>query len=305
MEKLEFRRQVRLMGSAFEFVVVDTEACGILEEGIAEVKRIESLLTEFDSTSETSRINHAAGVSPVRVVNEVYALIERCQHISGITQGAFDITAAALKKIYNFNAIGSLPPMSLIKETLEKVGYEKIQLLHNEQVFLPLSGMHVNFAAIGKGYAADCVKKLFQQKGIRSGVVSASGDLTAWGKRADGTSWRIGIANPNKTSGAIGWIPVDNMSVATSGNYEQYFVVNGKTYSHNINPRNGLPVTGIKSTTVVSAKAELSDALATAVTVMGSDVGLHFVNQLPNVHCLIIDEDDRVHTSRHLKLHSF
>lgn len=301
----EHRKQARLMGSAFEFVTV-TEADAPddhLDTAIAEVRRMEALLTEFSDTSHTARLNQAAGIHAVDVDPEVYALLYRCREIARLTQGAFDITAGVLKKLYDFrHAPATLPGRAAIDAALQRVGWDKIVLTPPGQGYLSVPGMHIGFGAIGKGYAADKVKHVLQQKGVRSGVINASGDLTAWGTRPDGTPWKVGIADPDAPDRVMGWIPVQQASVATSGNYEQYVEINGTRYSHNIDPKTGLPVRGVKSATVVSPSAELSDALATAVTVMGPAVGLHFIDQLPNTHCLIIDDQNRLHTSRHLSI---
>ena len=299
----ETRRQVRLMGSDFEFVIVDEEPEMALNNAIDEVKRIELLLTEFSETSQTSLINQHAGVQPVFVDEEVYRLIKRSKELSVLTQGAFDITCGPLKRLYNFKGeTFQFPDTASINNALGKIGADKIQLKEPNRVFLDKPGMHIAFGAIGKGYAADMVKRKLIEGGITSGVINASGDLTAFGRRMDGSMWRVGIADPNDPSRVLFWLPVENACVATSGNYEQYFEVNGIRYSHNIDPRTGLPVKGIKSVTIVSPSAELSDALATAVTVMGVDVGIHFIEQLPGTHCLIITDQNKIFTSRHLRI---
>jgi len=163
-------------------------------------------------------------------------------------------------------------------------------------------GMYISFAAIGKGYAADCVKKIWQKEGVKSGYINASGDLTAFGTKPDGSLWKMGITNPDNTKEILFYIPVSFASVATSGDYEQYFIYNGKRYSHNINPKTGLPLQGIKSVSVISPSAELSDALATAVSVMGRERGIDFINQLPNTHCVFITEDNQTFFSQKLDL---
>ncbi|HMG93499.1 MAG TPA: FAD:protein FMN transferase [Chryseolinea sp.] len=298
----ESRRHVRLMGSDFQFVIIDDEQDDALDEAIGEVKRIENLLTEFSDTSQTSLLNQNAGIRPVFVDDEVYRLIKRCKELSGLTQGAFDVTSGVLKRLYNFKGENfKLPDADAIAAALLRVGSEKIKLKEPNRVYLSEPGMHIGFGAIGKGYAADVVKRKLIERGINGGVINASGDLTVFGRRTDGSLWKVGIADPNDPSRVVAWLPVENASVATSGNYEQYFERDGIRYSHNIDPRTGKAVKGIKSVTVVSASAELSDALATAVTIMGVEVGLHFFEQLPGTHCLIITDEDRIFTSRHLR----
>jgi thiamine biosynthesis lipoprotein len=169
-------------------------------------------------------------------------------------------------------------------------------------VFLKERGMRIGFGAIGKGYAADRAKAVLVDKGIESGIVNAAGDLTVWGNQPNGEAWTIGIADPNYKSQAFSSFELNNMSVATSGNYEKYVVINGKKYSHTIDPRTGLPVTGIKSVTITSPKAELADAMATPVMIMGIKVGLDMINQVKGLGCIIVDEQNRIFTSKNITL---
>ncbi len=303
----EHRIQTKLMGSVFELIVAHSdagEAKHLLDIGIREITRIEDLLSEFRDNTITSNINRNAGIEPVTTNPEVYALIERCQKISALTRGAFDITVGPLKKLYRFkNTEFSFPDKQKISETLDNTGYHNIQLgPENQSVFLSKKNMSISFAAIGKGYAADCVKKLWLKHGVTSGMISASGDLCTIGSKADGSPWKIGIADPDHKDLMMFYIPVHHTSVATSGDYEQYFMHQGVRYSHNINPLSGWPVTGIKSVSVFSPGAELSDALATAVYIMGVDAGLYFINQLPDTHCLIIDDHNQTHHSKKIEI---
>lgn len=300
----EFRLVEKLMGSAFELIIRDTDktrAEALLLEGRDEIKRLENLLTEFDPLSCTSQLNANAGIRSVRVDAEVYQLIRRCISLSNLTQGAFDISVGPLKKLYNFkNENFIFPEKSAVKNALSCVGFRHVALLDDNHVFLKKKGMHISFAAVGKGYAADKVKKMWQEKGVSHGVINASGDLTVIGQKSDGRPWQIGIANPDETSEVLCYLPVENASVATSGDYEQFFMRGGTRYAHTIDPRTGKPVSGIKSVTVISPGAELCDALATAVFVMGIEVGIHFINQLPQTHCLIINDKNEVFHARNL-----
>lgn len=303
----EFTTRAKLMGSAFEFMVAVDDAMHdgeqLLQESIREVQRLEAMLTEFSDNSETTQINRHAGVQPVTVSQETYQLLERSIHISKLTGGTFDITSGNLKKIYNFKGQEFIfPSPDHIRQALSKTGYGKIKLTAPGSVYLSVKGMHIGFGAIGKGYAADRVKKILCEKGVQSGVIDAGGDLTAWGMRADGRPWKTGIADPDDPSRIVLWLPVNGLSVATSGNYIQYFDHEGTRYSHNINPLTGYPVKGIKSVTVISPGAELSDALATAVTVMGVRDGIQFINQLPATHCIIIDDHNKIYQSKNLQL---
>jgi FAD:protein FMN transferase len=301
----EFVRNEKLMGTAFSLgIIAKDEALANhwLKVGIDEVKRIENLLSEYLPTSTTSQINRNSYLKPLTIEKEIFELIERCLAISKLTKGDFDITVSPLKKLFTFkNDTFEMPDSSIIKETLNYIGYQKIILNRlNYSVALLHPKMKISFNAIGKGYASDRVKKLWIKKGITSGFINASGDLDAFGQKADGSPWKIGIANPANKNHALLYIPLFNASVATSGDYEQHFIWQGQRYSHNINPHTGIPLSGIKSVTVVSPNAELSDALATAVYVKGVEKGVDFINQLPQTHCVIINEKDQLFLSKYL-----
>jgi thiamine biosynthesis lipoprotein len=169
-------------------------------------------------------------------------------------------------------------------------------------VFLKEAGMRVGFGGIGKGYAAERAKAVLKAAGAASGIVNAAGDLTTWGTQPNGKPWTIGIADPNTKNDAFSSFNISNMAVATSGNYEKFVVIDGKKYSHTIDPKTGLPVSGIKSVTVICPNAELADAMATPVMVMGVRVGLHLINQMQHIACIIIDDKNTIHTSKNIRL---
>lgn len=293
------------MGSVFELIVItwnEKEANHFFQAGINEIRRIEDLLSEFKDTSEISLINRNAGIKPVRISDEVYSLLTRCKQIHKVTQGAFDITIGPLKELYNFrNQEFEFPTRDLIKKTLKLVDTGKMELNRNNSVFLPIKGIKISLAAIGKGYAADCAKKIWLAMNVKAGVINASGDLTIIGEKETNKPWVAGIPEPDNKEKMFCYIPLKNKAIATSGDYEQFFIRNGIRYSHTIDPKNGLPLTGIKSVSVVTKSGELCDALATAVYVMGKKVGLHFIDQVPNAYCLIIDENNNVSASKKLE----
>ncbi|MVT11009.1 FAD:protein FMN transferase [Chitinophaga tropicalis] len=300
--------QTRLMGSDFELIATgdnDAEITERLEQGVSEIQRIEAMLSVFNEQSVTSKLNARAGNLPVEVPAEVYELVKRCQHISNMSQGAFDISSGTLKQLFNFKYDHlAWPDQEAVDTALKNTGYRHILLQDNNHIRLEQPGMQIGFGAVGKGYAADRVKALWIAGGAKSGVINASGDLTAWGTQPDGSPWIVGIAHPDDTSRMLFWLPVKNASVATSGNYEQYVERDGIRYSHNIDPRTGWPVPFIKSVTVISRSAELSDALATAVTVMGVQAGIHFINQLPDAHCIVVDDKNNIFQSANIHINA-
>lgn len=293
------------MGCAFELGLLETDAVQaeeLLDLGIREIKRIELLFSEYLSDSVTTTINRYAGVRPLQVSDEVFGLIERALRISTITKGFFNPTVAPLKKLYRFvNTEENMPSPMQIRETLGKCNYNKVLLCNvDSSVFLAERGMQLSFNAIAKGYAADTVKRLWKNHGVTSGYINASGDLSAFGRNAKNALWSIGIADPDDPGKMLFRVPLMDAAVATSGDYEQHFTHDNKRYSHNINPITGLPVSGLKSVTVFSPCAELSDALATGLSAMGVNRGLNFVNQLPHTHAIFINSLNEVYLSKNL-----
>jgi len=296
------------MGNQFEFTLIDeneNNANETFEIAIQEIKRIETLLTTFSDTSITFKINENAGLSPVIVDDEVFQLIKRCQFISKITQGAFDISYGSLdKRFWNFDLnMTSLPDPKMAKKAVELINYENIILDETHKtVFLKKKGMRIGFGGIGKGYAAEMAKKKLIENNVLNGIVNASGDLTAWGFQENGEAWTIGVADPNQRKSIFSTFKITNKAVATSGNYEKFITINNKRYSHTIDPKTGYPISGIKSVTILAENAEIADALATPVTVMGIEVGMNFINQLKTIGCIIIDDNDKSYFSNNITI---
>ncbi len=295
-------RSMKLMGSRFEITVVaPNEEIGYIniEEAAAEITRIEKMISSWDAESETSAINKNAGIKPVKVSMELFKLIERSKQISEITDGAFDISYASMDNVWKFDGTMKYPPTETeIKRSIAKIGHKKIILDADEHtVFLRQKGMKIGFGAIGKGYAADRAKQLLVSKKVRAGIINASGDLTTWGTKASGEKWLIGIANPLSKDKIFSWLPVVESSVATSGNYEKYVTFRGQKYSHIIDPRTGYPSKGINSVSIFSKSAELCDALATSVFIMGRDAGMALINQLRGTEVIIVDSANKIHKS--------
>jgi thiamine biosynthesis lipoprotein len=305
---MQFKKNIRLMGNQFEFTLIDENENNTnetFEIAIQEIKRIETLLTTFSDTSITYKINENAGVSPVIVDDEVFQLIKRCQFISKITQGAFDISYGSLdKRFWNFDLnMTSLPDPKVAKKAVELINYENILLNETDKtVFLKNKGMRIGFGGIGKGYAAEMAKKKLIENNVLNGIVNASGDLTAWGFQENGEAWTIGVADPNQRTSIFSTFKITNKAVATSGNYEKFITINNKRYSHTIDPKTGYPISGIKSVTILAENAEIADALATPVTVMGIEVGMNFINQLKTIGCIIIDDNDKSYFSNNITI---
>lgn len=295
------------MGSRFDITVVAnniTQGNQYIDWAIEEINRVERTISSWEKQSETSKIIRNAGIQPVKPSKELYDLIARAIKISELTNGAFDITYASMDKVWEYDgSMTQLPTSNEIAKSVAKVGFTNVIIDHSAHtIFLKNKGMRIGFGAIGKGYAADKAKELLIKKGVEAGIINASGDLTTWGTQPDGSLWMIGITNPLNRDKVFSWFPLDNNAVVTSGNYEKYVEFNGKRYTHIIDPRTGWPVTGLTSATVFAPSAELADALATSIFVMGINTGIDFINQLPGVECVIVDDQGKIHKSKNIKL---
>lgn len=305
-----FKRVLKLMGNRFEISVVappeeEAWANSCIDAAVEEIQRIENLLTTFHESSQTNYINQNAGIAPVKVDKEIVDLIIRSKKISDITQGSFDISYGSIdKRLWNFDKnMDSLPDEATAKRLVKLINYQHVIVdKESNTVFLKDAGMRIGFGGIGKGYAAERAKLILKQKGVVSGIVNAAGDLTAWGHQPDGKPWTIGIASPDEIHTPFSWLNITDMAVATSGNYEKFVVIGNKKYSHTIDPKTGLPVHGIKSVTIISPNAEIADAMATPVMIMGIKAGLHMINQVKGIACIIIDEQDNLYTSANINI---
>jgi thiamine biosynthesis lipoprotein len=303
----EYQRTLKLMGSRFDITVVAKDSLAgeaYIDMAVAKIEEIERLISSWDPHSQTSAINRMAGINPVKVHPELFHLVERAIRISKLTDGAFDISYASMDKIWKFDgSMTTMPSAESIKASVAKVGYENIILNKSDtSVFLKTPGMKIGFGAIGKGYAADKAKELLMAQGVTAGIINASGDMNTWGKQANGEEWKVAITNPLNKNRVFAILPIRNSAVVTSGNYEKYVNFEGVRYTHIIDPRSGYPSSGISSVTVFAPKAELADALATSVFVMGPEVGLDRINQLPQIECIIIDAEGNIFTSQNIEI---
>ena len=301
------KRDFTLMGCDFSISVVQKDSAlaqNDIQVAVNEMRRIEKLISSWDSASQTSLINKHAGIKPIKVDLELFALIERAINLSQLTDGAFDISYASMDRIWKFDgSMKEFPSEIKIKKSIKKVGFQNIMLdRENLTVFLTKKGMKIGFGAIGKGYAADKAKQLLIKKGVKAGIVNASGDMVCWGKKSENKNWEIAITNPFDKNKAFATLPLNNQAVVTSGNYEKFIKFEGKRYTHIINPKTGYPAEGIVSVTVFAPNTELADALATSIFVLGKEVGMDRINQLPKIECIIIDDKGNITKSKNIEI---
>jgi thiamine biosynthesis lipoprotein len=297
------KRTTLLMGGRFDITIVAKDSLTAeqnIDEVIAEITRIEYLISDWKPTTQISEVNQNAGIRPVKVDREVFELTQRAIHFSEITNGGFDISFAAMDRIWKFDgSMTEMPSAEAIKKSVEKVGYKNIVLDSVQStIFLKMKGMKIGFGALGEGYATNKCKEMMLAKGIKSGIVNGSGDMSCWGKQPSGKDWKIGITNPFDTDKLIAIVPINNGAVTTSGNYEKFVVLDGKRYSHIINPATGYPVAGLSSVTVLGPNAETANGLSTSLMVLGKTAGLNLLSKFPDYSCVMITDNGKVVKSK-------
>lgn len=300
------KRTTLLMGGRFDISIVAKDSL-LAEQNIdiviAEISRIENLISDWKPTSQVSEVNQNAGIRPVKVDREVFELTQRAIRFSEITNGGFDISFAAMDKIWKFDgSMTEMPSAEAIKKSVEKVGYKNIVLDSlNSTIFLKLKGMKIGFGALGEGYATNKCRSMMLTKGIEAGIINGSGDMSTWGKQPNGKPWKIGITNPFDTDKLVVVVPINNGAVTTSGSYEKFVVFDGKRYSHIINPATGYPATGLCSVTVLGPNAETANGLSTSLMVLGKTQGLLLLEKFPDYSCLMITDTGKVVKSKNFK----
>ena len=304
------KRTTMLMGGRFDISIVAQDSVtaeNSIDEIIAEITRIENLISDWKPTSQVSEVNQNAGIRPVKVDKEVFELTQRALHFSEITNGAFDISFAAMDRIWKFDgSMTEMPSAEAIKKSVEKVGYKNI-ILDNTQstIFLKLKGMKIGFGALGEGYATNKCKDLMLSKGIKAGIVNATGDMTVWGKQPSGKDWNIGMTNPFHTDKVFAVVPLHDGAVTTSGSYEKFVILDGKRYSHIINPATGYPSTGLCSVSVFGPNAETANGFSTSIMVLGKEAGISLINKYPEYRWIMITDKGKIIKSKNFNKTKF
>lgn len=304
------KRTTLLMGGRFDITIVAQDSLSAeqnIDLVIAEITRIENLISDWKPTSQVSEVNQNAGIRAVKVDREVFELTQRAIRFSEITNGGFDISFAAMDRIWKFDgSMTEMPSAEAIKKSVEKVGYKNIVLDSVQStIFLKLKGMKIGFGALGEGYATDKCRKMMLDKGIQAGIINGSGDMSTWGKQPNGKPWNIGITNPFDTEKLVIVVPINNGAVTTSGSYEKFVVFDGKRYSHIINPATGMPATGLCSVTVFGPNAETANGLSTSLMVLGKKAGLDLLNKYPDYSCVMITDNGKIIKSKNFRIKKF
>lgn len=298
--QVQIRRAMTLMGSQFEITLVDQDssiANSRIDQAVAEIERIENLISEWRSHTQIAEVNRNAGIKAVQVDREVLELTQRALYFSKISDGAFDISIAALDKVWRFDgSMEEKPSEAEIQKSIAHVGYQYIEIdsVHST-IFLRKPNMKIGFGSIGKGYAADRGRQLMQDLGVQAGMINASGDIASWGQQVNGKAWSIGVLNPFRSHKMIKVLKFHEHAVATSGSYEKYVEFDDVRYSHIIDPKTGYPATGVVSVTVYGPSAEFANGLSTSMMVLGVKEGRKLAKQFPKYKFIIIADNKRIY----------
>lgn len=269
-----------------------------------ELNRLEQLMTTWRDDSEVSRINQNAGMKPVVVSEDTFSVLQTAQQASRLSGGAFDVTYYALHGLWKFDddLEARVPDAKVLADRLGKVNYRKLILDANRKTaFLSESGMALGVGGIGKGYAVDRVAEVMKRAGFANVIVQAGGDLLCAGSKG-GAPWMAGIRDPRgESSDVLATLALSDHAFSTAGDYERFFILDGRRYHHIIDIKTGYPATRSRSVTVYAKTALWADALDDAVFVMGWQKGIKLVDSLPDVGAVIVDAHGKVHVSRLLK----
>jgi thiamine biosynthesis lipoprotein len=285
------------MGTVVEITLVgeDEEAANKATlQSFQEIKRIEHLMSPWIDSSDVTRINQSAGKEWVKVSQETLRVIKKAREISELSEGGFDITVGPLTQLWRVAREKGIPPSAdELKKKLDLVNFRNVMIDQGEKVFLKKRGMSIDLGGIAKGYAVDRAFEVLRTLGYKNLIVNAGGDLRVGGSKLD-QPWSIGIQDPRSSEKIMATVTISDSAIATSGDYEKFFIYQGKRYHHIFNPKDGLPSDGCQSVTIICKEGMVADALATAVFVLGPEKGYVLCQKLKGVDCLIVDKEGKI-----------
>ncbi len=293
------------MGTLFDLTVSNRDveqARKAIDKAFDEIQRIEGFTSNFSSKSEVSKINQNTGKQAYPVSKELFTLLQKAIQYSELTNGTFDITIGTIQELWKFeDEKGTVPPQKTLTQLLPLVDYKNILLKENYQVRLKKRGMKLDLGAIAKGYAVDRGIETLQKYNIYNAILNGGGDLRSIGEKSPGVPWKIGVRHSRKPASIIASLDGKNNAIATSGDYQKYFVKDGIRYHHILDPKTGTQAQGVQSVTIIAKEAMLADAMATAVFVMGAEQGMKFLESQNQLKGIIITADGENIISSNLK----
>jgi thiamine biosynthesis lipoprotein len=296
----------RLHFVAFTGAKADQERTrAAIDRAIAEIHRLEALMTTWRDDSEIAHINQNAGKAPVKVGPETARVIDESLWISKKSGGVFDITFEVMHGLWRFDhdADPHPPRAEEVAERRKLIDYRRIVRDQKmETVFLEKAGVKISLGGIAKGFAIDRAAEVLIAEGVEDFLAQAGGDLYVHGRKADGVPWIAGVRDPRGEAGVyFAEMPVTDHAFSTAGDYERSYVIAGKRFHHIIDPRTGYPATACRSVTIWAKDALTADALDDAVFILGPKQGLDLVESIDDAGAIIVDADNRVWISRRLE----
>jgi len=301
-----YKKTMPLMDTVVSISVV-SDAKDAAEKAIdasfEKIDRFGNLINFYAENSELSEINRNAGIQKIKVSPETLDLIEKAVAVSEKSGGAFDPTIGPVVKLYDFMN-KKKPTHDEVGSALRLVNYRDVMIdKTGKTVFLKKGGMMLDLGGIAKGYAADLAVASLIRSGIRAGLVSIAGDIRTFGLKPDKKPWAIGIKNPRQTSEKdelIATIGLSDKAISTSGDYERYFMEDGKRLHHLLDPKTGYPATACRSVSIVTDRAVNTDAFSTAVFILGPEKGMTLAREL-GMGAVIIDSSGTRYLTDNIK----
>jgi thiamine biosynthesis lipoprotein len=297
------KREEAIMGTAISVEVwSDRRAAGevAITAVMAEMHRIDRAMSPHKAESELSRINRGAASVPVAVSDEMMRLLGRADAFAQLTGGAFDITYAAIGQLYDYRR-RIRPSEEALAQARAAVGYRNLILdPRSRTVRFARTGMRIDLGGFAKGHAVDNAAAILHRGGIRHAIVSAGGDSRVIGDRR-GRPWTIGVRDPRRPGEVAALLPLEDVSISTSGDYERYFDADGERFHHLIDPFTGRSPGGVRSVTVLAEDGLTTEALSKAVFVLGVEKGLRLIDAQDGVDAVVIDADGALHYSSGLR----
>jgi thiamine biosynthesis lipoprotein len=287
-----------IMGTDVTITVVarsEKEGEASIDAGMAELRRLDAMMSLYKDTSEITRVNRAAGKNPVKVSPEMIEVVERAVEVSRLTGGVFDVTVGPLVVLWQMRLKeGKVPTDQEIARVRPLVNYNNIIIDKKAStLFLKKPGMIMDLGGI-KGYMTDRAADAVRKQGIQDGIIAVAGDIRVMGKRDDGSLWRIGVQHPREPDKVLAVLDLSNKYISTSGDYERYKIIQKKRYHHIIDPRTGRPSQGVISVTLIGDRGSLIDPLAKAPFILGPTEGLKIVSKA-GAEAIIVDDQGKIY----------
>lgn len=289
-----------LMGTVVELIAEGPDGARLraaTEGAFREMQRLSQMMNHYDPSSVVSAINAAAGVRWVVIPPELADVLAQARRVSERTGGAFDVTIGGLRGWRFRPGEERVPSKSDIAGQLRNVDYRKLRI-GERTAMLAEPGMYIDLGGIAKLYILEAGRRVLEARGVRRALINGGGDVVA---HSDGAPWRVGVRNPRGREQLIGVVEIKNGCVAASGDYERFFVRDGRRFHHILDPRTGYPAAGARAVTLVAPSAEAVNGLGPAIMVLGAAAGRKLIAATPGVEGLIVGPGGELWTSRGLR----